>query len=361
MKILFVAPRYHSNQIVNTKVLLKKHDVTFWVLYKSYSESYNVLDPIIIKPNSILKFILKVLTMLGKDKADINNYLRKFFIPNYFWVRNQLKKNKPDVIIFREHYKYNRLMNIWAKRLDIPTAIYTQVPLTDANKDFVQKLKKDYSVVITPFQYPNYNPKELMIPILSEPLNINRNYSIETIKILSVGKFVPVKHHEDLILALKDLKEYSWTLTIVGENSTRLHDQIYESVLKLIQDYQLESRVKLVTNIEYDQMKEVYLTHDLFVMPSVLDTFGFSLLEAIQNKLAVIVSNGVGASNYVSNKDLVFEKENIQELKEKILKYLLNPTEVKDDALKEYTHMNEKFTDHFLLNQIEELRKLMER
>jgi UDP-glucose:(heptosyl)LPS alpha-1,3-glucosyltransferase len=50
-----------------------------------------------------------------------------------------------------------------------------------------------------------------------------------------------------------------------------------------------------------NRVEDYYLASDMFAMPSVFDTFGISVLEAMMAELPVIISNTVGAKDLIVN------------------------------------------------------------
>jgi UDP-glucose:(heptosyl)LPS alpha-1,3-glucosyltransferase len=50
-----------------------------------------------------------------------------------------------------------------------------------------------------------------------------------------------------------------------------------------------------------NRVEDYYLASDVFAMPSVFDTFGIAVLEAMMAELPVIISNTVGAKDLIVN------------------------------------------------------------
>lgn len=73
------------------------------------------------------------------------------------------------------------------------------------------------------------------------------------------------------------------------------------------------------------ELSNVYLQHNLFVLPSTWDAIGSVVIEAMAHSLPVIVSENVWASSYIVNKKngFIFENNNTKDLLEKI-QYLLD-------------------------------------
>ena len=88
-RILFIAPRFHTNQYYLIKNLLKKNLIFFISLYEGKIENHKYLKPEIIEQSLISKKIQAIL----KLRFDT------LYFPNFFQVFGILKKIKPDLII----------------------------------------------------------------------------------------------------------------------------------------------------------------------------------------------------------------------------------------------------------------------
>ena len=94
MKIAFIAPRYHTNQISMMQYLLKKNEVALYVTRISKIEDHSLLKPIIVKLNiifKILKFIIGSMTL----------YLITVGFPSIKELLN-FKSENYDLVIIRD-------------------------------------------------------------------------------------------------------------------------------------------------------------------------------------------------------------------------------------------------------------------
>lgn len=146
--------------------------------------------------------------------------------------------------------------------------------------------------------------------------------------ILSLGSIKKIKGSDILINGFFLLgKDY------IEKNQIRLlyvGDGIMKKELKeKIKNRGFEKYAKFFGNIPYEKVPEMYRITDIFVIPSLFESFGISYLEAIFNGLPVI-----GSDTYVINKfiidnknGLLFEKNNYKDLANKI-KELINKKEL---------------------------------
>lgn len=77
----------------------------------------------------------------------------------------------------------------------------------------------------------------------------------------------------------------SWELTLVGRVDVTLRERFAP----------FEGRVRLLPSQTKADLRRLYLEHDLFVLPSVADSFGFVALEAMACGRPALVSDNCGA------------------------------------------------------------------
>lgn len=124
--------------------------------------------------------------------------------------------------------------------------------------------------------------------------NINKKrdkpFNSEKMKYLYVGRLIPIKNVEFLINVFN---ENGKDLTIVGMG-------VQESYLKCI----AKSNIQFLGFVENIEINKVYLNHDVFILPSLIEPWGLVVEEAINFGLPVIVSKNVGCQN-----EMVIEKQ----------------------------------------------------
>jgi len=141
---------------------------------------------------------------------------------------------------------------------------------------------------------------ETVYPILSEwtqNVQLQCNVVKNGINLLTVGRLVKRKGHYRVIRALVDLPdEVTYTIVGGGPEEDNLRDYIAE--------LGLESRVTIKTEIEDDELAELYRVSDIFVMPTFStardrEGFGIVYLEAQYMEKPVIASNLPGVDEAV--------------------------------------------------------------
>ena len=82
------------------------------------------------------------------------------------------------------------------------------------------------------------------------------------------------------------IKEKNWELIIVGPEE----DETKKTVLKIIKDNH-NSTIKFLKPIfDINEKRKLFLSSDLFILPSYSENFSYSIIEALQYKLPVLTS-----------------------------------------------------------------------
>ena len=121
-----------------------------------------------------------------------------------------------------------------------------------------------------------------------------------TLRLLFVGRVIPYKGVELLLRAVEiAARRCSIKLDIVGGA-----DPVYKNfLLRLIQELRLGSLVNFLAPVPRDQLPYLYQQADVFCFPTLCDTYGIALLEAMSCGCAVLVSDVAGAGEIVNGEN----------------------------------------------------------
>lgn len=115
----------------------------------------------------------------------------------------------------------------------------------------------------------------------------------DTLRLLYVGHITRAKGVTDLAHAVAALpKDDSWRLDLVGRNAAE--PDTTERVMAICQQAGIVDRVCLHGRLDDEALLALYLSSDIFVLPSLWEGYGIVLLEAMSHRLAV-VSTTAGA------------------------------------------------------------------
>lgn len=119
-----------------------------------------------------------------------------------------------------------------------------------------------------------------------------RGSTTDAVALLAVAAVTPGKGHALLLRALAGVPSRSWTLTCAG--SLDRDSATADRVRAMIRDRDFGDRVTLTGELDDARLADEYDRADLFVLPTVRETFGMAVAEAIARGLPV-VSTRVGA------------------------------------------------------------------
>jgi glycosyltransferase involved in cell wall biosynthesis len=111
-------------------------------------------------------------------------------------------------------------------------------------------------------------------------------------RILTVANLLPAKGLRSFVEVLRDLRELSWTWTLVGDAS--LDPECAEAVFRRLSAAGLSGRVVWTGPVSPGALRVAYDRADLFVLPSRFETCSLSTREAMARGLPVVGYRGGG-------------------------------------------------------------------
>jgi len=166
------------------------------------------------------------------------------------------------------------------------------------------------------------------------------------VRFIFVGRLVPVKNIPFLIKAFNEAhKEYKdMELVIVGEGSM-------EEELKNI----AMEDVKFLGFLNEKDLAKEYRESDVFCIVSSYESFSIVTLEAMASSLAVIVSNSGYLPSLVKNSGIVIDKNDLNSLKEAILKLAKDKNLRQIMGEKGYKSVKEKYSWDISAKKVEKI------
>ncbi len=330
MKIAFLAPRYHTNQIPLVEFLIKKkHQVFFYVTRIGLNEDHSIIKPIILDSNIITKFLKNFINL------DYNMFNYKFGLPSLKEFSN-FKSNKFDLIIIRDLINIMSITYIlWAKLNKVKVLIYIQREIYKKPNFSIKEIIEKFLIFlinsdcISPclgnLKYKkSYNKFNYLPFCLNKNIFQKKWFLNDKINILTIGKFTERKKHILLIRALSKIySDNKFKLTIVGECSTNEHIRYFNKIKNEIKKSNFQ--IEVYKNLNQKKIQELYKSHDIFVLASVKEPASVSNLEAMSNGLPVITTDTNNTSCYTEHNEngFIVKSNSIDNLKEK-LEFLIN-------------------------------------
>jgi glycosyltransferase involved in cell wall biosynthesis len=316
MRILFIAPRFHSNQVDLVQKLIEEgHDVQFFVIGKGASESYEDIEPTLIPLSAFTKWYIKHQGIEG----DVAKYYPKA-LPKIGKFIGMVKKYSPDVIILRSASGpiYSKLAIIYAQLKKVKIVFYTQGPKYVRGISRGRRLHDWFFCKCLKARW--YTPvlfrgeKKLddidltdvdYIPFFRKCRDLPDNrFSVpEVVNILCVAKYEPRKNIALLIDVAERIiqRNSKFTLTVIGTTNDSLREDYYREIKGRVRDLGLEKNILLLKNIPHTQMSDYYLSNQLLILPSVRESASVAQVEAMSYGLAIICSKDNGSAHYVQN------------------------------------------------------------
>lgn len=288
--ILFVAPRFHTNQAGLVRALSIGGCVCHFIAERiGPTEDHRYLVPQVLRTKNILGVSL----------------------PPIYGLAVALSSLSPRLVVIRNpHHLYGLIVLLlaWVMRRNI--FLYTQHPYFSTHGGLMRGVKRLLAFPagatwITPClgdrQIGAPIPKSKYVPFCIGDLgdvSALRPYSAGK-RLIAVGKMADRKRHIELVRALAELPRQDWHLTIVGESSTQSHEDYLSRLRVAVRESGCEDKIEIRVNVSTMKMPEYYADHDVMVLASRDEPASVSILEAMAAGLFVVSGKGNGTSCYV--------------------------------------------------------------
>ena len=265
----------------------------------------------------------------------IKNYGRRSLIGKY-QIKKLLKRIKPDIVhthgakttaiisrINKNDFKHVATVHGVKKN----TKIFEKPDFIIGVSDTVIRGINNKSVVISNWWHPNlYKFKDK-----------NNKYA------LAIGRLEQVKGFDLLIPAWKKINK---ELLIVGSGKEK------NKLLSLIKNNNLTKKIKIIDNVNRDELYEIYRDAALLIISSRYEGGPRVALEALHLEIPVISTN-VGHMDEILPRELLAKKDDQQSLKDLLEKYVDNINILNQDAVFEFV------TDEYsITKKINEIKKI---
>ena len=333
MRIMYLAPRFHTNQAAVIKGWQEHGDETEFVVRKvGRLEDHSIESPTLLPYTNQFQILYRAYLFLHHNSENAKDFDLRYGYPSTKEFSKLVKKFKPDLVILREKSIYSMVCYRVLRKYGICTILYNQSPLY-AEKS---KLQRDWKhrlvdrqlpkIRITPVLTSVFKPDGKLIkdancyfvPFIVEPACPPEKktwFSGGNVRILEVGKFERRKNHLLMLNSFEKLlhEAPNTTLMIVGEVSNRFHEAYLKEIMEKIEGSKtLKGHVAVRTNVPHSEMNAIYQNCDLYVLPSTGEPAAYSILEAMANSVAAVCSTDNGTASYIEpgiNGDIFRDKD----------------------------------------------------
>jgi glycosyltransferase involved in cell wall biosynthesis len=143
--------------------------------------------------------------------------------------------------------------------------------------------------------------------------------------LLFVGACVKVKGLRYLAEALTKIRDLDFRLRVAGEYDVR--DAYYRKINKIIEKGGIADKVEFSGFIQAERLAEYYRSSSIYILPSLSEGFGRSLIEALSFGLPVIASNAGAIPELIKDGEnaILVEPKNPEALAEAISRLASDP------------------------------------
>lgn len=166
-------------------------------------------------------------------------------------------------------------------------------------------------------------------------------------RLVFIGTVCEKKGIDKLILALPEIKKNhpEITLDIVGRDWFSKDGKSYTQYLKTIIDDDVRDRVNFLGSMPYDALPKIIESSQVCIFPSIVESFGLTIIEAMAMGKAVAASNIKPFKEIIANSNSVsfFNPISTEDISEKI-SVLLSEKHLRDaNGIKSREHIYKMF------------------
>ena len=317
MKILVITDLYPIQE---------KEKYTPKTIY-SFVQSWKLLghEVKIIKPNFILNsFLRKKPFYKSGIYGDVENI--NYWLPFLGNIKNKIKTEfTPDIVIahmpsgliFANRLRFDFCAGVHASDIEVLTnpiyKIYFKQELEKAYRN-ANKIACRSFVLKEKFLklYPEFTPKTFVVPSgVGVEVNIIKKElaSKDKLKVLTCGQFIKRKNIDKVIIACESFNNIE--LTVIGSGPL-------ENKLRKI-----SHRCVFTGQLKHEEVLKKMRESDIFILPSVNETFGMVYLEAMASGCITVCTKGDGVDGIIRDGENGFttETDKVKETLRKIIDY----------------------------------------
>ncbi len=258
-----------------------------------------------------------------KKKYDIV-IIGTFSSPTGILAVMQMKFIKRNYFLFSEGgiAKTGKSIKEWLKHKVIKNAPYYLSACQFGDEYFVHYGANPKNIYRIPFTtlYQKDIQNEEDIHLKKKLLRKKFNIDLKTMVIVAVGRYIPLKSFETLIEVSSRIKHPHQTY-IIGDGPLR------SSYNELIKNKEV-SHIHIMNQMDKEQLKEYYLVADLFILPTLHESWGLVVLEAMACGLPVITTKTCVAGLELIEEGIngyLFDPLDHETLETDIEKFISNP------------------------------------
>lgn len=214
-----------------------------------------------------------------------------------------------------------------------------------------QRMDKNVAIIPNWVDVKRFNIKKKQGGILKKC-----KLSEENKVLLYVGRIDRFKGIEYAIKALPGIiKEFPQVkLVVAGRVETRIKDDYDKKIRRLIRDLKLNKYIIFTGNNRYEDMPEIYSIADVLIHPTLIETQGLVLLEAMAAQLPVVTSKLNVIEDFItdSKNGLLVPVKDMKALKDAVIRVFKDQDLAKQLARNGYKTVKRRFQEKRIIPQI---------
>jgi len=308
---------------------LKLKNVTIEPIYIEHSnKSRDGLGLVINCLLSNLRFFNKI-RHLGKLSNVV--FFEDFYLHPRLWlfnilVRLTIGELKMVVLVQSALFYHSILKKWWAKWIDqkIVRFFLRQASLILTNSNFIKQQVLSLGIDLNQIKVV-YCGYEKLLPNHSTKSRLNKDKKVHK-RILFVGQCVEIKGIEFLLKAIPMISDKKVKIDIVGNMEG--DPKYFTRLTHIVKELSLKDRVIFHSHIRDKNLLVKFYQHaNIFVLPSLVESFGIVILEAMSFGLPIVATNVGAIPELIQNEvhGLLVSPANPKELAKAINKLLNSP------------------------------------
>lgn len=297
---------------VNTNVddsLIFFLDIKYKNKYFPFSGS-NIKTVYVWGGNNLLSNLFIVPFVAKKNKVDIflyQNFVDFFgFYKRVAYIHDVLFLTHPEFYTIKERIYFSPLKFLTRSSDLVVTVSETEkVRLKDNGYILEQDAVVAYHGVNPCFRVVDKQNKSLL-------MNVKEKYNLPDTFVLFVGRLNVRKNIKNLILAFSLIKEET-TLVIAGSSDWKTEDYV-----ELVKNKSLEDKVLFLGPVFDEELSALYSLSKAFCFPSLAESFGLPVLEAMACGTPVITSNTTSLPEICGGAAVYVNPESINDIADKL-------------------------------------------
>lgn len=258
----------------------------------------------ILIPRLVKKYDIKKLLAFGSFLLTPGKFIKLALIHHPYLFDNQLLSTAPVKTKIQEYLKR---IGFFFTLSNIKHLVVESQYVADCLKDTWGNYLKNKIIHVIPNPV-SQNIGGILESELKLYLPIRFDQISDDLKILFVSRFYPHKNHAFLINLSKTLSSYSIKHQILVTVSERIPEA--QLFLESISNQNLS--IKNLGEINQTELRKYYKSSHLFIFPSLSETFGIPMIEAMAYGLPLVVPQLGYAEAIVGTAGNYYESDNVE-------------------------------------------------